>query len=280
MISENDEGEVWRERAVMTWAVLGSTPFSILMWLLLSWVLITRPDVLMKLLTTPRPTPELIESTSIVRMEHRPVPIPQHPIAQPQPVQRRQAQPATKAPNRAEPTPESRPAEIARLVPNAPPQPTPARTVQKQASLSEMLAQQQAAFAKEAAQINAGNRAPISVATIDPNQEPVAHESYHMNFSGVPGFPNRGDGIITPQQSWRENGLDCYYGRYWYEYPDGHTESDTLPWAFCYPPRQDPFRLGIRRIPLPMPRPGYRLPAGTALTPIEKEAYDYWLSQQ
>jgi hypothetical protein len=279
MISENNESEIWRERAVMTWAFIAALPLSLLWWLLLGWALFANIAALAKLMGAPQAKPELVTTSTVVRIERKTVPIPQQPQARPQPLQRPQQQQAEKAEQHAQPIPEARPTEIARMMPNAPAQPTPAKTVQKKASLSEILAQQQAAFAKEAAQISAANHAPISVATVDPNSAPAARQPFQMDISGIPGMPRHGEGIITPVRSWRDGGLDCYYARYWYEYPNGEREAGVIPWPFCFAPRLDPFLRGVHTMPMPFPMPGFALPSGTQLLPQEKETYDAWLSE-
>ena len=88
-----------------------------------------------------------------------------------------------------------------------------------------------------------------------------------------------GNGTITPTSHWQANGLDCYYGRYQYTYPNGSTEYGTIVWPFCYEPSDDPFhRPPPRVMRFPPPLPGYRLPPGTDLPPIEKSFYEYWMS--
>ncbi len=212
--------------------------------------------------------PELLTSTSIVHMERRPVPVPKQAVGQPEvpTLPRPAAVPAAAAP-KTPPTPQ------------ASPRPTAARVDRQATTLSETLARQQAAFQRETQAINA-NRVPLSNATIDPNNSPRSQQTYKMDFSGLPHETGPGYGYLTPVQSWTDRGLDCYYGHYDWEYPSGGTESANIPWAFCYTPREDPIPRGLRQFPFPLPLPGYRLPAGTQLEPVEKHVYQLWLSTQ
>lgn len=276
MISENDELQRERDRANLAWAILCSLPLSGLFWWLLVWLLAHNPSGLQATILRMGQKPELLVSSSIVHMEKRPVPEPHQRVAEPQ-------LPVVPAPQpkavKQRTQPQAQPTEIAREVPNASPVPRAAKTRQTQASLAEVLAQQQVAFQHEADQLNA-SRAPLSNATIDPNNRPSSQRQYHMDFSGLPHVTNPGQGFIMPLRSWTDSGLDCYYGHYDYEYPSGATESGNIPWAFCYTPREDPFPRNVHWINFPPPMPGYRLPPGTELTPIEKEMYDYWLARQ
>jgi hypothetical protein len=277
MISENDDKQRAADRAHLAWGFALSIPLTLLIWALMS-----HNFGLEKLLKMAQEPPELLTSTSIIHMDRRPIPVPNHKSAQPQvPVLPKpvvaQAQPAT---HRAQPTPATERAEIAREQPKAPPQAMPSKTEQRAASLAETLAQQQAAFQRETAALNA-NRAPLTNATIDPDNSPRSQETYKLDYSGLPHATGHGQGYIYPNQSWRDQGLDCYRGHYTFLYPDGGTEEANIPWPFCYPPYQDPLLRGYpRMIPFPPPMTGYRLPPGTQLERQEAEEYNYWLSTQ
>jgi hypothetical protein len=230
--------------------------------------------------------PHLITSSSIIHLDKdRPVPHPNtqppQPVAQPvpprpqppQPVQpqvRPKAQPASKPPEQ--------PKEEARIVQHAAPQPRAAPQTQRQATLAEQLAQQQAAFEKQTEAMRA-SRNPLSVATIDPSQRESSTKSYAMNISGIEHATGPGEGLLTPLQSWHDHGYNCYYGRYDWIYPDGAMEHANIPWPFCYAPAQDPIARGIREFPFPLPPPGYRT-SPTDLAPIEQRVYQAWLSMQ
>jgi hypothetical protein len=277
MITVSDERQRASDRANLAWAFVISIPLTLLLWA----ALILGFMVYNKTLRIPQEPPETVTSTSIVRIE-RVVPKPQNVPTQPhvQVVPKPVEVPAP-AIHKALPTPETQPHELARLNPEATPEATPSRAHQQAASLSETLAQQNAAFQRETQQINA-NQAPLSNATIDPHNSPQAPQPYKMDYSGLPHSTGHGEGYISPTKSWHDPEFgDCYYGHYTYQYPDGGIEQGNIPWPFCYDPRIDPFRRGYpRMIPFPFPQPGYRVPAGTQLQRQEQEAYDYWLSEQ
>jgi hypothetical protein len=276
MISENDDKQRAADRAHLAWGFALSIPLTLLIWMLVSHNF----GLENSLLKMAQESNELVTSTSIVHMDRRPIPEPKQNVAQPQapvlPKPLEQPQPAIR---RAQPTPQAQPTEIAREEPKAPPQSKAAKTQQKAASLSEMLAQQQAAFQRETQAINA-NRAPLTNATIDPNSRPRSEPDYHMDIAGMRTASGPGDGFLTALTHWTDHGYHCYYGRYDWQYPDGGTETANIPWPFCYTPREDPIIRGYRRFPFPLPLPGYRLPAGTDLQPVEKRVYNLWLSTQ
>jgi hypothetical protein len=180
------------------------------------------------------------------------------------------------------PRPRTQPTEIARIVPNATPQPRSAERT-KAAALAEQLAQQEVAFAREAAQLN-NSHSPTDVATADPRLHDQQNNDFHSAFAGSRELQGKGDGFLEPLQRWRGSGAtagqNCYYGRYYWTYPTGGQEVANIPWAFCYFPASDPIAHGIREFPFPDPLPGYRLPAGTPMQPIEKDVYEYWLAHQ
>jgi hypothetical protein len=70
-----------------------------------------------------------------------------------------------------------------------------------------------------------------------------------------------GHGVITPVQSWRKDGQDCYHGRYQFTFHDGTTESGDIVWPFCYDRSVDPFTHSAQTIPFPIPPVGFKLPA-------------------
>ena len=69
----------------------------------------------------------------------------------------------------------------------------------------------QAGFAKEVAQLNKQND-PHAIPTIDPGSQESATKSYAFTVPSSLRGSERGNGIITPTQRWRDNGLNCYYG--------------------------------------------------------------------
>ncbi|HTU71502.1 MAG TPA: hypothetical protein VMF11_14460 [Candidatus Baltobacteraceae bacterium] len=277
MISEtDDQRQASDDRATVVWSLLVSGFINLMVWMLAAWGVALRLHAMM---AAPEHHPQetfMVASSSIHIAPHS------HPVPQTQPVPVRQqrAQPPPKAlPRRVVKQPEAQPTEIARIEPTAPPQPRSAPKKVRQGTLAEQLAQQEVAFQHEAQQLNA-QQAPLSIATIDPNQRAAATRSYHMNFSGTTELQGHGEGFLIPLRAWGENGMHCYYGQYHWLYPTGGTEVANIPWAFCFPPNDDPIARGIREFPFPLPLPGYRVPAGTYLYPIEKEVYDFWLAHQ
>jgi hypothetical protein len=248
-------------------------------WMLVAWGVAERIHDL-ALAARQRPEPTFMVASSSIHIEKKNHPVPR--VANPQP-NVHEPQPKEQVQTKPQPEhtaqPKAQPTELARIDEHAPPQPRSAQKRQE-GTLAEQLAQQQAAFAHEAQQLNAQN-GPISIATIDPSQRESATKSYSINFSGIRGLEGKGEGYLDPLRRWRnDDGQNCYYGRYTWLYPAGGTEVANIPWAFCFYPSQDPIAHGIRQFPFPLPETGYRLPPGTYLAPIEKEVYQGWLSQQ
>jgi len=191
----------------------------------------------------------------------------------------RQSQPkpaAAAAPARPQPHPVPVPQapphhELAKVSPTAPPQPPAA----PRTALQQRLASDQSRFGKEVASLNKGDDVHISP-TIAPGGAGADTKSYAFQPPGGAEGSRFGNGVITPTRHWVDKGDNCYYGRYELEYSDGASEDGDIPWPFCYPPADDPFLRPPHPIPFPLPLPGYVLPAGTALTPIEKDVYQQW----
>ncbi len=277
MITEVDNPQERSDnRATWLWAMLVSGFINLLVAMLISWGISLR----MQALQTAQDRPEetfMVASSSIHIAQHS-HPIPQQPNPQPVTAQKQQqTQPKSAQREAATPLPSAQPTELAKIVPSAPPQPKAAPKKQNAGSLAEQLAQQQVAFQHETQQLNA-QRNPLSVATIDPSERESATKSYKMNFSGNAELAGRGEGFVYPLRSWIDNGLHCYYVQYQWLYPTGGTEVGNVPWPFCYPPNNDLIARRLRQIPFQPPQPGYQLPAGTYLYPIEKDVYEAWLS--
>ena len=161
--------------------------------------------------------------------------------------------------------------ELAREVVHAPPQaPQRPRPV-----VVAPIQRDQTAFANEVAQLNKQND-PHAIPTIDPASRESSSKSYSFGAGQSNNGEDRGNGIITPIRSWQDRGMDCYYARYEYSYPNGSMESATIPWPLCFDPGSDPFHLPPHPMPLPPPMTGYTLPPGTDLQPIEKAVYEDW----
>jgi hypothetical protein len=281
MITEVDNPqERSDERATWLWAVLVSGFINLLTAMLIAWGISLRMQALQAAQDRPEET-FMVASSSIHIAQHS------HPIPQqrnPEPVQAQKSQPQRAQPKSvqreaATPQPTAQPTELAKIVPSAPPQPRSAPKKQNAGSLAEQLAQQQVAFQHEAQQLNS-QRNPLSVATIDPAQRQSATKTYKMNFSGNEELAGRGEGFVFPLRRWIDNnGNHCYYVQYQWLYPTGGTEVGNVPWPFCYPPNGDLIARGLRQIPFNEPPPGYQLPAGTFLYPIEKDVYQAWLSE-
>ncbi|MGA7748061.1 MAG: hypothetical protein WCC70_12460 [Candidatus Aquilonibacter sp.] len=285
MITETDDQQQQRDddRTTLVWSLLVSGFANLMVWIVLGWAIIMhirtlapvqdRAEIL-TVTTQMMRAPMVASSSQHLAARSHPIPRTQHePSHQAQPEPQHKSVAMTLA---ATPRPQEQPTELARTTPNGTPQPrsAPKRTT----ALAEELAQQQAAFQKEADALNAKN-GPISVATIDPNQRQSASKSYHMNLSGNAELQGEGYGFLDPLQRWIENGLHCYKGQYHWLYPTGGTEVANIPWPFCYPPSADPIAHGLRQFPFPLPLDGYRLPAGTYLYPIEKNVYEAWLRE-
>jgi hypothetical protein len=132
-----------------------------------------------------------------------------------------------------------------------------------------------AGFAREVAQLNRQND-PHAIPTIDPASRQTTSKSYAFQIPSSMRGDEHGNGIITPTRSWRDDGRNCYYGRYEFTYPDGAMESGDIAWPFCFEPGSDPFREPPHPIPFPLPLLGFKLPPDAQLPPIEKQVYQEW----
>jgi hypothetical protein len=275
MITERDD-ERSNDRAVLAWSLVVSGAINLAIWFLVIWFGGLN-EILMRAIS---PQQEAVMSSSVIHLD-KDVPVPEQAHTQPQPQPQKPAKPRPqqqpqKSVRHDVPKPKPQPVELAKIVPNAPPEPPQTKAQQQQAALSAQLAQQEVEFEREAQALH-DHSAPISVATIDPNRRQSSTRSYQMNFSRISQATGPGNGIFTPLQQWSDRGMNCYYGRYDWTYPDGSTEGANIPWGFCYSPSEDPVARGIREFPFPVPMAGYRLPVGTVLAPVEQHVYDAWL---
>jgi hypothetical protein len=246
-----------RSRARLSWATLASALFHLLFLTLIFYAART--------LFTNAGAKEHTSQTTIVTISKQPPITPPSPV--PHRVVKQVVHPVTAPP--AAVTPRH---EIARQVAKAPSQPPPPR---HHPTAVSQIVQDQAAYAKEVAQLNKGND-PHAIPTIDPSMRGSSTKSYAFNPGQSNDGEDHGNGIITPTQSWHDHGMDCYYGRYEYTYPDGAEEQGNIAWPFCYPPDSDPFKGPPHLMPFPDPLPGYSLPPGTDLPPLEKSFYQQW----
>jgi len=259
-------GTPYRRRRVLAWSALASLVLNVA---ILAWLLHFAP----LLWGAHRGEPEKISKTQILRLEKLQTP-PPTPAPTPQPTLVPQH---VKVPPPAQPPPAAPPKhELAREEPNATPQP-PARP--HKTTLQDRIDADQHAYADTVAKLNAQNN-PHVIATIDPGTQESASKSYAFQPPAGLHASSEGNGIITPSQSWHENGQDCYYAHYSYTYPDGAEETGNIVWPVCFDPGSDPFKQGRHSMPFPKPQAGYRLPPGTDLPPIEKETYAQWISEQ
>jgi hypothetical protein len=251
------------DRATLAWSLLVSGFLNLMGWMLIAWTVAFRSHAMTVAENPPQETFIVSASSMHIAQSSRP--------ARQQP--NRQA-----ATQQRPPEPKAEPTEIARITPNAPPQPRSAPRRTQQATLAETLAQEQVGFAHEAQQLNAQN-GPIAIATIDPSQRAPSIQTYHITFGGDGDVHDRGQGFYHTLKAWIDpnDGQHCYYIQYQWIYPTGGTESADVPWPFCYPPSGDLIGRGLRTIPMQLPPDGYHLPTGTYLYPIEKEAYEAWL---
>jgi hypothetical protein len=270
MITERDDQQEQRDdRATLAWSLLVSGFANLMLWMLLAWVIALRTQGMV--VVQNQPTEVFTVTSSSLNIAKRTQPVPAQPQHQPKPEH---------APQQATPKSQAQPTKLARVTPNGTPQPRSAPKKQAQGTLAETLAQQEVAFQHEAQQINA-QHSVISVATIDPNHAPSAQQPFQRDISGLPGEPQRGEGIIFPNPMTRVHGEDCYNGgRYALRYDNGELEHGEIPWLFCFTPGQDPFLQRYRRFEMPVPVAGYRLPSGVELQPAAKDVYNGWLSQQ
>jgi hypothetical protein len=246
-------GTLDRRRRALFWSTIASAIIHCILILVLSYVAVR--------LFIMRGAKEVVARTEIVTVQKAalPTPAPRRPA---HPVRQRESAPAI-VPRR----------EIAKTTTlPAPPQPP-----RQSRSMPSKIERDESGFAREVAQLNAQNGAR-AIPTIDPASRESSSKTYAFNVPSSLRGEEHGNGIITPVQSWRQGGQDCYYGRYEYTYPDGAMESGNILWPFCYDPGVDPFKEPPHPIPFPLPLLGYKLPADAQLPPIEKQVYDEWAS--
>ncbi|MBV8371984.1 MAG: hypothetical protein JOY69_01885 [Candidatus Eremiobacteraeota bacterium] len=217
---------------------------------------------LARLVITPKGNGEQVSETTTISIEVRPSPKP----APKQRIRRAhvQAQAASSAPTRH---------EIAKEVAAAPVQPRRIPHIPAVSSIER----DRTSFANEVARLNARSD-PHAIPTIDPAQAQSSSKTYAFDAARSSEGGAHGNGIITPIQSWQDHGLDCYYARYEYTYASGASEEGRIAWPVCFEPASDPFHEPPHPMPFPLPQPGYALPPGTEMPPLEKQVYDEWIS--
>jgi hypothetical protein len=232
-------------------------------------------DALSRWLARVMPPPHLASlqepqaRTDIIRLERAiPTPLPQVPA----PAHPHHAAPPPPAVREApEPAPAIVHHEIEHIVIHAPHRDLPVRgpstaTVPREVSpgapkakthpyySDDQLAQMNASFSKTIAD----SQITIAAANAAAARPVVTVKHYEMHFAGIHEGMNPGDGNIWPIKHWFANGENWYYVHYQYMYGDGRVEEDDVPWPVHYPPRDDPFARGDRRVPIQGPPPGYQ----------------------
>ncbi len=261
------------ERPALVLSLVASIAINLLAWLLVIWGWTIQLQL--------RPTlekPELIVSSSSIRLERRTVPQPQSAQRQQQSQPQHAATPKTQQMPRqqhvAKTQPHERPTEIAREVPQAPPQPPERRAKHEPASLQSQLAQQEQMFAREAQQLNASHS--LSIATMAP-QPPSSFRRTYFDSNGRPDQNEDVTAVLEPLpgRHWVANGMSCYYVHYAAQYSGGGSEEGNIPWPLCYPAAHDAMLPLDRthRLPIPAPPPGWVLPTNVTLAPLLRAIY-------
>lgn len=209
----------------------------------------------------PRGAPEVVASTQVVTIKKKAAPRAPAPPRRARRVRQRESAPAK--------TPRQELVKETTL-------PAP-HEAHHSPRVQSPLERDQAGFSHEVAQLNQQND-PHAIPTIDPASRQSPTKNYAFSIPSSMGGGEHGNGIITPRESWKENGLDCYYGRYEFTYPDGATESGDIVWPFCFDPGSDPFKQPPHPIPFPLPLVGFKLSpnAEAELPPQEKQVYHAW----
>jgi hypothetical protein len=250
---------------VLFWAFVLSIGFHLVAGPLLAWLLRARFISGAQQL---QPVETISITSSALRFERRPQPQRPSPIHPPAP------QPKPRAVTKS--APEQAPhRELARITPRAAisvPRETTHHGPQTQ-SFSQQLAQQQQQFTKTIARLREENNPVVGAA--QPVSAPATTKRYTFNFSGSIGSPNIGQGILYPTQAWQRGPWDYYYVRYWVLYPDGTSETGSVPWPVRFPQSQDPIKLGWRTMPLPGPEPGYVMPPDVNPHPLVAFCYEH-----
>jgi len=244
-------GKADKRRRALFWSTIASAAIHLLV-LTLVFYTIAR-------LIVPRGEKEVVAQTNLITIKKEVLPTPAPPRAA-RVVRQHESAPA-KPPRY----------EVAKITTA----PAPHETLQHMPRMPSTIERDQAGFAREVAQLNAQND-PHAIPTIDPASRESLTKTYSFDIPSSLRGDEHGNGIITPVRSWHQNGLDCYYGRYEFTYPDGAEESGDIVWPFCFDPGADPFRQPPHPIPFPLPLAGFKLPPNTQLPPIEKTVYNEW----
>ncbi len=259
------------ERPALVLSLVASIAINLLVWMLVIWgsavQLHLRPVI---------EKPELVVSSSSIRLERRTVPQPHNAQQQQLTHPARAATPKRQQVPRQErvapPQPQARPTELARLTPTGTPVPPSQRAQHQPASLQAQLAQQEQMFAREAQQLNSSHT--LSIAT-NPPLPPSAYHEAPIDVSGRNEEHESVEALLEPRQHWISNGMSCYYVHYYAEYSGGGSEDGNIPWPVCYPADHDAMLPLNRthRLPIPSPPSGYQLPPNVTLQPLLRAIY-------
>lgn len=247
-------GKLDRRRRALYWSTVASAAIHVIVLTLLFYAIAH--------VFIPKGTKEVVAQRTVVTIEKAAQAAPA-PHRQPRRVHHHEPPPAQV------PRP-----EIARITTR----PAPPQVPHRAPSVPSRIERDEAGFAHEVARLNEQND-PHAIPTIDPASRESYTKTYAFNVPSSMRGDEHGNGIITPVQSWHENGLDCYYGRYEYTYPDGANESANILWPFCFDPAADPFKLPPHPIPFPLPLLGFKLPRDAQMPPIEKSVYQQWATE-
>ncbi len=260
------------ERPALVLSLVASIVINLLAWMLVIW-----GSAVQLHLRPANEKPDLIVSSSSIRIEHRTVPQP--PSAQQRQPQTRPQHAATpkhqQMPQKervAQPEPQARPTELARFTPTGTPVPRAERAKHEPASLAAQLAQQEQMFAREAQQLNSSHT--NSLATNPPLPASAYHES-PIDVSGREEQRESVEALLEPRQHFISRGMSCYYVHYYAQYSGGGTEDGNIPWPICYPVDHDemlPLNK-THRLPIPSPPSGYVLPPNVTLAPLLRAIY-------
>jgi hypothetical protein len=205
----------------------------------------------------PTPIPQVQAHTTPHLTAPPPPVVIQAPVPAAAPIHHELAHNAAHAPAQPPPVRGPATASVPHVVaPGAPKSKHPYYSDDQMAQMNETFSKTIADSTQTLADANAAMARPVQT---------VKH--YEMHFAGIHEGMNPGDGIIRPVKHWRgADGQNYYYVHYEYMYGDGRVEEADVPWPVHYPPNDDPFVRGDKRIPIQDPPPGFQ-PSGQ-LQPI------------
>ncbi len=215
---------------------------------------------------TPTPIPTAIPTPRTIVRPVRKLLVPS--IALPAIVRPRVVRaPQQLVPERPIPRVRTVPHELAKIVPNAPPD-VPNRPRFDDAQIAAIERSLGDAIAADRR-----GRDPLVVAAA-PLAPPV-HHGYSASGFETGGRSHRG--LCDPIKSWTADAFDYYYVICNVRFSDGTYERESVPWPVRFPPGDDPFA-GTAKAekPLALPLPGWQLPEGETIAgPLRAYARDH-----